>query len=131
MEWPTTTFAVFLLLLLRVVVPIAVTITFISLLKWLDERWKKEADVETSQLVKVGNVGCWEINNCPDEWRDKCIVWELKIRSFCWFMNGTFCQGQMQGSWDNKVTICRDCEVYRSIFPVDLASISDFTDYSI
>jgi hypothetical protein len=72
MEWPTTTFAVLLLLLLRVVVPIAVTITFIRLLKWLDDRWKQEADVETSQLVKVGNVGCWEINNCPQENRASC-----------------------------------------------------------
>jgi hypothetical protein len=72
MDWLTTSFAVFLLLVLRVAIPIAVTIAFIGLLKWLDERWKKEADVEGGQLVKVGNVGCWEINNCPEEMRAGC-----------------------------------------------------------
>lgn len=72
MEWVSTTFAVFLLVLLRVAIPIAVTIAIIGLLKWLDERWKVEADVDSGQLVKVGNVGCWEINNCPEEKRKGC-----------------------------------------------------------
>ena len=58
---------------------------------------------------------CWEINNCPNEWRENCIVWELKARYFCWFLNGTFCQGQIQESWDKKIQLCRECEVYKSM----------------
>ncbi len=58
---------------------------------------------------------CWKIKNCPDEWRENCIVWELKARHFCWFMNGTFCQGQLQKNWDEKIRLCRECEVYKSM----------------
>ena len=60
---------------------------------------------------------CWEIKNCPDEWRNNCIVWELQARHFCWFINGTFCQGRLQGSWENKIKVCRECEVFKSILP--------------
>ncbi len=60
---------------------------------------------------------CWEIKNCPNEWRENCIVWELKARHFCWFINGTFCHGQMQEDWKKKIQLCRECEVYQSMFP--------------
>jgi len=83
------------------------------------------------KLPDMNGQPCWEIKNCPDQWRANCIVWELQMRQFCWFLNGTFCQGQLQGSWDNKIKICRDCEVYKLTFPIDLATISDSTDYSI
>ena len=83
MEWVTTTFAVFLLLLLRVAVPIVVTIAIIGLLKLLDERWKRQADEEGSQLVTVGNVGCWEINNCPAEMRAGCKAYN-NPNTPCW-----------------------------------------------
>lgn len=60
---------------------------------------------------------CWEVKNCPDEWRGNCIVWELQIRYFCWFINGTYCQGRVQETWSKKIRICRECEVYQSILP--------------
>lgn len=59
---------------------------------------------------------CWEVKDCPDEWRDKCIVWELKARHFCWFLNGTFCQGKVQENWDDKIKMCRECKVYNNMF---------------
>jgi len=59
---------------------------------------------------------CWEIRKCPQEWRNNCIVWELKARHFCWFLNGTFCQGRVHESWEDKIQLCRECEVYRSMF---------------
>jgi len=59
---------------------------------------------------------CWEIQACPDEWKKKCMVWELKIESLCWYFNGTFCQGQIHKSWDEKIQKCRECKVYQSIF---------------
>ena len=60
---------------------------------------------------------CWEIKDCPGEWRDNCIVWELKARHFCWFLNGTFCKGKLQNNWSEKILLCRECEVYRSFMP--------------
>jgi hypothetical protein len=83
MEWLTTVSTVILLLLLRVAIPIAVTITFIKLLKWLDERWKQEADLEGAKVVQVGNVGCWEINECPAEQRAACNAYNNPDKP-CW-----------------------------------------------
>jgi DNA-binding XRE family transcriptional regulator len=60
---------------------------------------------------------CWEIRNCPDEWRKKCAAWELKAGNFCWFVNGTYCQGELQESWTKKLKLCRQCELLRSILP--------------
>lgn len=59
---------------------------------------------------------CWNIKKCPDDWRVNCIVWELKAGHLCWFLNATFCQGCLQGNWDNKIKICRKCEVYQAMF---------------
>ncbi len=69
------------------------------------------------------NAGpCWEIRNCPAGWRENCTVWEFKAGHFCWFINGTFCQGEFQGNWGEKVRVCRQCEVFRSLLPADLLS---------
>lgn len=83
MEWLTTVPAMILLVLLRVAIPIAVTLTFIKVLKWLDERWKQEADFEGAKVVQVGNVGCWEINVCPAEQRAACMAYNNPDKP-CW-----------------------------------------------
>ncbi len=83
MEWLTTVSAMILLVLLRVAIPIAVTITFIKLLKLLDERWKRESDLEGAKVVQVGNVCCWEINECPAEQRAACNAYNNPDKP-CW-----------------------------------------------
>ena len=60
---------------------------------------------------------CWEIRNCPTEWRENCSAWEFKAGQFCWFINGTFCQGECQENWGTKINLCRQCEVYQSMIP--------------
>ena len=60
---------------------------------------------------------CWEIKNCPSEWKEKCFVWELKARHLCWFINGTARQGQVQISWNQKLELCKECEVFQSLIP--------------
>ncbi len=60
---------------------------------------------------------CWEVRNCPREYRENCAAWEFKAGNFCWLINGTFCQGQVQKSWNKKIQLCRECEVYRSTIP--------------
>ena len=59
---------------------------------------------------------CWEIKNCPDGWRNKCITWEFQVRHFCWFLNGTYCQGKINNEWIGKIKLCKQCEVYQSMF---------------
>lgn len=58
---------------------------------------------------------CWDIIECPGEQRGNCIVWELKAGHFCWLINGTYCRGEIQNSWEAKIALCRKCEVYRQV----------------
>ena len=78
-----TTLVVVLGVLLRVAIPIAVTFTFIRLLKWLDERWQQEADLKSTTAVKAGNIGCWDVNNCSEELRAGCQAY-ANPETPCW-----------------------------------------------
>lgn len=60
---------------------------------------------------------CWQICNCPAEWRENCTVWEFQTGHFCWFINGTFCQGKVQENWGKKMKICRQCDILRLMMP--------------
>ncbi len=60
---------------------------------------------------------CWEIRNCSIEWRENCSAWEFKAGHFCWFINGTFCQGEWKKNWEQKMIGCRQCEVFQSMIP--------------
>jgi DNA-binding XRE family transcriptional regulator len=60
---------------------------------------------------------CWVIERCPGETRRKCPAWEFQSGRLCWFINGTICHGEVQGSWREKMETCRKCMVFRSIFP--------------
>jgi len=57
---------------------------------------------------------CWEVKSCPDGWRENCTAWELNAGYFCWFINGTFCQGEYQENWEKKLELCRQCELMHS-----------------
>ncbi len=64
------------------------------------------------------NTGpCWDIRNCPQEWRENCTAWEYKAGYFCWFINGTFCQGRSQENWGKKIKLCRECAMFRLMLP--------------
>ncbi|NIQ37497.1 MAG: transcriptional regulator [Proteobacteria bacterium] len=60
---------------------------------------------------------CWTIRRCPPEERRNCPAWELRAGHLCWFINGTICHGEVQTNWRRKMEICRQCEVFRSVFP--------------
>ena len=60
---------------------------------------------------------CWDILNCPVEWRKNCSTWEFNAGNLCWFISGTFCHGEYQGSWKNKIGLCRQCEVFLAMIP--------------
>jgi len=61
------------------------------------------------------NKPCWVIEKCPAETRRNCPAWEFQCGNLCWFINGTICHGELQGSWGEKMEQCRKCEVLRSI----------------
>jgi hypothetical protein len=104
MDWQTTTFAIILGVLLRIAVPLVVTILIFTVLKRLDEHWKREADIRPDQQVKPGNVGCWEFNSCPEKARAACKAYQ-NPDSPCWqvFRDKN---GRMQER-------CIGCDVFR------------------
>jgi hypothetical protein len=59
---------------------------------------------------------CWSVKECSAENMRKCPVWEFRAGNICWFFNGTLCQGSTPKSWEQKMKICRSCEVFRSVF---------------
>ena len=61
---------------------------------------------------------CWDITNCPSEWRMKCTAWEHKVGNLCWFVNGTYCKGKFNDIWEQKMQTCRKCEVFRTTVAV-------------
>jgi DNA-binding XRE family transcriptional regulator len=69
------------------------------------------------RLSSGGTDTCWEILDCPIEWRSKCSAWEFKAGYFCWFINGIFCQGKVKKNWQDKIHLCRQCKVYNSMLP--------------
>ena len=64
-----------------------------------------------------GHEPCWVIERCPMETRQNCPAWEFHSGNLCWFINGTICHGEVQGSWQKKMEACRKCKVFRSFLP--------------
>ncbi len=58
---------------------------------------------------------CWVALKCPMEIRRNCPAWEFQAGHLCWLVNGTFCQGEVQKSWQEKMKICRRCKVFRTM----------------
>ncbi len=65
------------------------------------------------------SIACWELKQCPEHKRQKCPAWEFRCGQLCWFINGTTCNGETQDSWQKKMKICKQCEVFQKIFPPD------------
>jgi DNA-binding transcriptional regulator YiaG len=64
---------------------------------------------------------CWVIKKCPREQKEKCPAWEFQAGRLCWFISGTLCEGAVQKNWDNKMRMCRDCEVLQPLLSLEKA----------
>jgi DNA-binding XRE family transcriptional regulator len=90
-----------------------------------EQGWRGVSAAAERQLLillrfKKGSVSrnrpCWSVKECPEESRRKCPAWEFDAGNFCWFINGTLCQGKAPKSWKEKAKACRKCEVFQSVF---------------
>jgi hypothetical protein len=61
---------------------------------------------------------CWDIRKCSAHQKNNCTAWELTAGYFCWFINGTYCEGKVRKNWNEKIKVCRQCEVYNSMLQV-------------
>ena len=87
-----------------------------------EQGWRKvPVHIERHMLLLVtmksggrkDNRPCWEIRKCSLETRQACPAWEFDAGGLCWFINGTLCQGMPKGNWDNKMKVCRRCDVFK------------------
>ena len=60
-----------------------------------------------AQACRMGK--CWEAKNCN---KTDCPAYENKDLR-CWIFSGTFCHDKIQGSFDEKIDACRECDFYR------------------
>ena len=56
-------------------------------------------------------VTCWEMKNCPPERRNSCPAYP-QHGGQCWMVTATLCGGKEQGSYHDKMTNCKKCNVY-------------------
>jgi DNA-binding XRE family transcriptional regulator len=56
---------------------------------------------------------CWSKRTCPHELRKQCPAWEFSSGDLCWFINGTICDGAVHDSWQEKMKLCRNCDVFK------------------
>ena len=68
----------------------------------------KKANIDNKQKP------CWVIRNCPADRKKKCPAWEFRSGTLCWFINGTICEGEAHGNWQEKIAVCKSCEVWNS-----------------
>jgi hypothetical protein len=89
---------------LRLAIPIAITLAFIWALRRLDERWQAEAKPDT-ELVQVKNPGCWKINKCTPEMRARCNAY-AHPETPCW----QYFREQNHGHLQER---CLGCKVFK------------------
>ena len=71
MQTFTSILAVIAGLLIRLAIPLALTILLIFFLRKLDAHWQKEA--EELAVLSAQKVECWKIKGCPPEEVENCV----------------------------------------------------------
>lgn len=59
-----------------------------------------------------GSRPCWELKGCLPDHKAQCPAFEFNSGAMCWFINGTACNGVVHSSWEEKMAICRTCDVF-------------------
>lgn len=74
-----------------------------------------------ARLYQRGNKlkPCWTVNKCPTERKKQCPAWEFKAGKECWFISGTICEGEVHKTWEEKLKVCRNCEVLMPLLSAD------------
>ena len=84
-----------------------------------DGSGKKKPAAQTAHTVQVFQHGmapanadpCWDMKNCPTDRRESCPAYP-NTGNKCWMVTGTMCGGNEQGSYHEKISKCKACDVY-------------------
>lgn len=107
MEGLLETGAVVLGFLLRLGIPILVTLLVVRFLRRLDERWQREGSVEAKaasrEVPLFDTLRCWVTNDCSPEQKKTCPAFLEAVRP-CWQVY------RVNGSMKKE---CLECEVFQ------------------
>lgn len=117
MEWADSVVALGFGLLLRLGIPLLITVLLVRWLLRLDERWQTEAKAQRSNTVstvQARNIGCWEIKGCTGEQLAGCQA-HKNPETPCW---------QVFRASDGRLQErCLGCDVFRkSPVPIPLTT---------
>ncbi|MHB8842512.1 MAG: two-CW domain-containing protein [Candidatus Aquicultor sp.] len=59
-------------------------------------------------------MNCWEFTKCGRDKTSDCPAYPLNGKR-CWLSAGTLCDGQIQGTFAQKLGNCTRCEFYKSV----------------
>jgi hypothetical protein len=59
-------------------------------------------------------MNCWDYKKCSDDLRNGCPAYPNAGR-VCFVVEGTRCDGMMQGCYSEKIHDCRECGFYRGM----------------
>ena len=68
-----------------------------------------------SEQKARGKKPCWAVKKCSAEQKRQCPAWEFGSGDLCWLINGAVCEGSVQKNWQEKMNICKSCQVFSSI----------------
>jgi hypothetical protein len=107
MDWLMSILTFVAGLVVRLLVPLALTAFLVWLLGRLDEQWQSG-----KPAVLAHNAGCWQVNQCPPEQRARCDAY-AHPETPCWQY-----YRQSDGSLQER---CLACKVFREApLPVQL-----------
>lgn len=104
--------------------------TSLKAVQSFEQGWRKvPVHIERQLLFLISNRGrgarrsrpCWDLRGCSPKIRRACPAWEFNLGHLCWFVNGTICRGKVQGSWPQKMKVCRSCDVFCQVMKAELA----------
>jgi signal transduction histidine kinase/HAMP domain-containing protein/ActR/RegA family two-component response regulator len=78
-------------------------------LKALMQRIAEDHDTSV-RFANRSLLSCWDSKSCENE---ACPAYGHGDSLRCWEIAGTFCQGEVQGTFAQKIGDCRKCEVYQ------------------
>lgn len=89
-------------ILVRLALPIAITLLVAYALRRLDQRWQRQGTGGRPGPVSI--VRCWVLNDCPEEQRASCAVYQDQNIP-CWQFN--------RDERGRLAPRCLNCQVFR------------------
>lgn len=86
-----------------------------------------KGDLSATHTIDTGFIKCWEKLNCNSK---ECPAYG-KENQRCWVIAGTYCLGQIQGVYAQKMGDCRKCIVYKYNCGDELSQLDDAFKISV